>query len=80
MKLSEAIAKRIKFYLKDKNMTQYRLEQLTSIPHNTMQDIMHVRYGGMNAKNLFTIIKALELTIIEFFNDEIFNLDVLLIE
>lgn len=80
MNMSVAIAKRIKYYLKEKKMTQYKLGQLAAIPHNTMQGIMHAKYIGMNTKNLFSIIKALDLTIIEFFNNEMFDLNNICIE
>ena len=47
MTVSQAVAKRISNLLKEKQMTQYRLEKNSHIQHGTMQCIMN----GGNVKN-----------------------------
>lgn len=80
MRMAEAISIRIKRYLKEREITQYKLGLLTGIPQNTMKDIVRAKYIGMNTKNLFLIIQALGLTIIEFFDDPMFDLETLLLD
>ena len=43
MTVSEAVARRISNLLKERNMTQYRLEKNSNIQHGTMQCIMNGR-------------------------------------
>lgn len=75
MKLSEAVANRIRYYLKEKHMTQYRLEKLTAIPHNTMKTLMSGRYKGVNLRTVILITKGLGITTQEFFSDPVFDGD-----
>ena len=73
MKLSTAVAKRIDGILKEKNMSQYRLEKKTAMPHNTMKTLMGERNSGVNLKTVLLIIRGLDMTASEFFNDPIFE-------
>ena len=75
MKLSDAVAFRIKNLLTERQMTQYRLEKKTAIHHNTMHAIIHAHYQAVNLKTLFLIMVGLEVTPAEFFNDPIFTRD-----
>lgn len=56
MKVSKAISIRLRQILKDKNITQYRLEQNAGIPHATMIDIINARRESYNVKTLILII------------------------
>lgn len=79
MKLVEAVALRIREILKSKNMSQYRLEKLSTVPHNTMSCLLNARYKSCNLSTLALIITALDMTISEFFNSPLFladNLDI----
>lgn len=73
MKLSTAVALRISKILKEKNMTQYRLEKIIAMPHNTMKSLMGERNNGVNLKTVMQIIRGLEMTTAEFFNDPLFE-------
>lgn len=73
MKLQEAVSKRIRNILKDRNMTQYRLEQLTGIPHGSMNRFINCRYNSCNLKTIALIAEAFNLSLSEFFNDPIFE-------
>lgn len=48
MKLSTAVALRISKILREKNMSQYRLEKDIAMPHNTMKTLMGERNSGVN--------------------------------
>jgi len=79
MKITESVSYRVKEILEARKMTQYRLEQLTGISHNTMSSLLNCRYESCNLKTIFIIIEALELSIHQFFNSpafEFFNLDI----
>ncbi len=73
MKLSTAVALRISNILRDKNMSQYKLERKIAMPHNTMKTLMGERNSGVNLKTVMQIIRGLEMTTSEFFNDPVFE-------
>ena len=75
MKLSVAVACRIRNILRDRNISQYRLEQDIAMPHNTMKTLMQCRNSGVNLKTVMQIIRGLNMTTAEFFNDPIFERD-----
>ena len=80
MKVSKAIAIRLKKYLQDKNVTMYRLERNACIPHATMMDIVNARRESCNVKTLITILRALGVSVSEFFDDPMFESDELEID
>ncbi|MDE7438991.1 MAG: helix-turn-helix transcriptional regulator [Clostridia bacterium] len=73
MKLSTAVAMRISNILHDKNMSQYRLERNIAMPHNTMKSLMGERNNSVNLKTVMLIIRGLDMTTAEFFNDPLFE-------
>lgn len=73
MKLSSAVALRISNLLREKKMSQYRLERKIAMPHNTMKTLMSERNNGVNLKTVILIIRGLDMTVSEFFNDPIFE-------
>ena len=80
MKLNKAFAIRVREILKEKKMTQYKLAQETGLYHSTMTDILNCKYQTPNFKNITLIIKALGLSMEEFFSSELFSFDNLEIE
>lgn len=73
MKLSTAVALRISKLLEKKGMSQYKLERKIAMPHNTMKTLMGERNSGVNLKTVMLIIRGLEITTAEFFNDPLFE-------
>ena len=80
MKLNKAFALRVREILKNKNMTQYKLAQETGLYHSTMTDILNCKYQTPNFKNIMLIIRALDMSMSEFFDSELFNFDTLEID
>ena len=80
MKLNKAFALRVREILKNKNMTQYKLAQETGLYHSTMTDILNCKYQTPNFKNIMLIIRALNMSMSEFFDSELFNFDTLEID
>ena len=73
MKLSTAVALRISNLLRERNMSQYRLEKNIAMPHNTMKTLMGERNQSVNLKTVMQIVKGLGMTAAEFFNDPVFE-------
>ena len=80
MKLNKAFALRVREILKSKKMTQYKLAQATGLYHSTMTDILNCKYQTPNFKNIVLIIKALGMSITEFFDSELFDFSQLEVE
>ncbi len=72
MKLSSAVAFRISNILRERNMSQYRLEKIIAMPHNTMKTLMTERNKSVNLRTVMQIIRGLDMTPAEFFDDPIF--------
>lgn len=73
MTVCDAVAKRISYLLKVKNMTQYRLEVNSGIQHGSMQCIMNGRNKSVKLGTIMLIAEGFNMTLIEFLDDEIFN-------
>ena len=77
--VNDAVAKRIVELLTEKNMTQYRLEQLSGIQHGHMQWILSGKSKTVTLSTVFRLANGFDMTVIEFLNDDKFlfnNLDV----
>ncbi|MDY4592219.1 MAG: helix-turn-helix transcriptional regulator [Eubacteriales bacterium] len=73
MKLNKAFSLRVRELLKEKKMTQYKLAQETGLYHSTMTDILNCKYQTPNFKNMALIIRALGMTMAEFFDSKYFD-------
>lgn len=80
MTLNEAVTIRIKGILKERNMTQYRLEMNAGISHQTLVCIFNGKYKNCNLKTIVAIIRALGMTVSEFFNHPVFESEDLVID
>ncbi len=80
MKLNDVISIRIRQLLAERNMTQYKLEQLSGLTHNTMLCIMSARYQSCNLKTLMKIIQALNISAKDFFDDPMFEFENIFID
>ncbi len=80
MTVNNAVARRILALLKEKNMSQYRLEQESGIQHGSMQCIMNGRNKTVTLSTIIMLSKGFGMTPAEFLNDEIFNIENLDIE
>ena len=70
--ISEAVALRIKELLKQRGMSQYRLEHKMGISHDTVKNIMKGKTRGVNLKTVFIIAEGLGVTASEFLDSELF--------
>ena len=72
MNVSEAVAKRIRELLIEKDMTQYRLEQKSGILHGSMACILNGRNKTVTLSTIYMLARGFDMTIIEFLNKDFF--------
>ena len=77
MTVNDAVAKRISALLKEKEMSQYKLEQESGIQHGSMQCIMNGRNKTVTLSTVMLVAKGFNMSLTEFLDDEIFSFDTL---
>ena len=80
MTVNDAVAKRISNLLKEKNMTQYRLELESGIQHGSMQCIMNGRNKTVTLSTVIMLARGFHISLPEFLDDDIFRAEDLEIE
>ena len=73
MKLSDAIRKRIKFYLKEKDMNVWKLCKMSGIPCSTISTFMSKKTELIKLDTLLHICEGFDITLSEFFADKTFD-------
>jgi len=75
--LKQAVAERIRGLLAERNLTQYRFEQISGITHGHLSHILYNKKGGSNNSlsltTLLIIAQGFNMTMAEFLNKPIFN-------
>ncbi|MBQ9906821.1 MAG: helix-turn-helix transcriptional regulator [Oscillospiraceae bacterium] len=72
MKISEAVAGRIIELCGERNITVNKLCTLSAITQSTVNDIVNHRAKNIGIVTIKKICDGLDISIIEFFNSEIF--------
>ena len=80
MTLNQAFALRVREILEEKKMSITKLEKLTGIYHSSMSAMLNNRIKASNFKTMAKIIKALGLSISEFFDSEVFDFNLVEVE
>ena len=80
MTVNDAVAKRITKLLREKNMSQYRLEQASGIQHGSMQCIMNGRNKTVTLSTVIMLASGFDMTLTEFLNDDVFRSENLEVE
>ena len=80
MTVNDAVAKRISKLLREKGISQYRLEQESGIQHGSMQCIMNGRNKTVTLSTVIMLAKGFNMTLTEFLDDELFHSEDLEIE
>lgn len=73
MKLSDAIRKRIKFYLKFNKMKIWKLCEKSGVPCSTISTFMTGKTELIKLDTLLHICNGFNITLKEFFDDETFD-------
>lgn len=80
MTVNDAVAKRVEDLIKEKNMTQYRLEQNSGIQHGHMQWIMSGKSKTVTLSTVMMLANGFGMTVIEFLSDDMFKYENLEVE
>ena len=80
MTVNDAVAKRISKLLREKDMSQYRLEQESGIQHGSMQCIMNGRNKTVTLSTIIMLARGFNMPLIEFLDDDIFSSEELEVE
>ena len=73
MTVNNAVARRIVMLLREKGISQYRLEQESGIQHGSMQCIMNGRNKTVTLSTVIMIARGFKMSLAEFLDDEIFE-------
>lgn len=73
MKLTEAIAKRVKNLLEERGYKQYDLFKRGGMPRSTVSDVINNKKKRVSTDTIYQICSTLEITLEEFFADDIFK-------
>lgn len=71
--IAQAVVKRIKEILNQKDMSIYRLEKVTALSHGTMQTLMRADNNSVNLKTVLLICRGLGVTAEYFFASPLFE-------
>lgn len=72
MTLSDAVRKRINYYLKQQNMSLWGLFKASGVPISTLSAFMNGRTELIKLDTLLHICEGFGITIANFFEDDIF--------
>ena len=72
MNVNQAVADRIRRLLKERGITQYRLEQNSEILHGSIACIMNGRNKTVTLRTVYMFARRFDMSIVEFPNDPIF--------
>lgn len=76
--LNDVVVERLCKYLGERDITQYKLAQLSGVPFPTIKSIMQKRTKGISLKTIILLANGLGISPAEFINDASFlaeNLD-----
>ena len=73
MDIRVAVANRIIELCKEKDISLYRLTQLSGVPHSTLMSILNGTSRNPGIITIYKICCALDITLSEFYNTHLFN-------
>lgn len=73
--LNDVVVERLCKFMGEKNLTQYRLSQLSGVPFPTIKSIMQKRTKGISLKTIILLAYGLDITPSEFIDDISFLAD-----
>lgn len=73
MKLEEAITKRILNLCNEHNITPNKLASMAGLPSATIRCIFYGRSKNTGTRTILDICEALNITLFDFYNDDLFK-------
>lgn len=80
MKISDAVAIRLKNILTEKGISAYSFIKKSGMAKNTVISILNSQNKSVTLKSILEIVDSLDMTVTEFFNDPLFDNKDLIIE
>ena len=75
MNLNKAFAMRLSKLLKEKGISKYRLEKESGLTHSALRYIFNEVNTDVYFSTIVKVCIALNISLQDFFNDKLFNLD-----
>ncbi len=73
--LNDVIVERLCKFMGEKNLTQYKLAQLSGVPFPTIKSIMQRRTKGITLKTIILLASGLEISLHEFLDENSFSIE-----
>ena len=73
MTINDAVAMRTLYLMRQKNITQYRLEQDSGILHGAMDRILQSKNKTVTFTTIYRLARGFNMTIHEFLDDDLFR-------
>lgn len=73
MTVNDAVAKRISKLLKERGLSQYKLEKASGLQHGSMQCIMNGRNQTVTLTTVYMLARGFNISLLEFLDDEVFR-------
>lgn len=73
--LNEVVVERLFKYMRERDLTQYKLSQLSGVPFPTIKSIFQKRTRGITLKTIILICNGLNISASEFLNDGSFSFE-----
>lgn len=73
MKLTEAIANRVKYLLSERELSQYSLFKNGGVPRSTVCNVVNNNKKRVSAETIYQICSTLGISLKEFFDDKMFD-------
>ena len=75
MTLNKAFAIRITKILNERNISKYKLEKESGLTHSALRYIFNEINSDVKFSTICKVVNAFNMTLEEFFNDDIFDLN-----
>lgn len=72
MTTNEIVAKRVLQLMRERNMTQYRVEQRSGVYHSVMSRVLHNRNSTITLATVYKLANGFDMSLREFLDDDIF--------
>ena len=73
MTINDAVAMRTLYLMRQKNITQYRLEQDSGILHGAMDRILQSKNKTVTFTTIYRLARGFNMTVHEFIDDDLFR-------
>ena len=73
MTTNDIVAKRILQLMRERNITQYRLEQKSGVYHGVMSRVLHNKNNTITLATVYKLANGFDMSLNEFLDDDIFR-------